>query len=111
MKTPFVAHAPSILVIHARDVVADACKAVAPSLGMPVRVVAGAGEAPEVVRATHPLVLVCDSAAGIADASMAAHLASTVAAVVVQLTGAETPGELTSKLRDACIQAERLRHS
>ena len=109
MKTPFVAHAPSILVIHARDDVIEACRTAATSLGIPLRTVADLGDAAGVVHDTRPLVLVCDRAAGIGDASVAADLAATVDARVVQVDSSDAPATLVSKLQAACVEAEKLR--
>lgn len=109
MKTPFVAHAPSILVIHAREEVLSACRAAAAPLGIPVRSVADLADAAGVVHDTRPLVLVCDRAAGIADASVAADLAATVDARVVQVDSDEAQAALTARLQAACVEAEKLR--
>jgi hypothetical protein len=109
MKTPFVAHSSSILVVHARDEVVALCKSAAPSLGMPVRSVAEMDDAADVVRDTRPLVLVCDAASGISDASVAADLAAAVDAVVVQVDADEAAAALVIKLQAACVQAEKKR--
>ena len=109
MKTPFVAHAPSILVINARDAVVAACRTAALELGMPVRTVGHLDDAADVVRDTRPLVLVCDVAAGISDASVAADLAASVDAMVVQVDADEPASALAVKLRAASIEAEKKR--
>ena len=109
MKTPFVAHPPCILVIHAREGVVGRCRTAGGALGLPVLVAADSGSAADVARTARPLVLVCAAAPGLAAASLAGHLATQIDAVVVQIEGDEAPPAIEQLLREASVQAERSR--
>jgi hypothetical protein len=109
IRTPFVAHPPSILVIHARSSVVTQCQAAGATLGLPVRIAEDTASAAEIARASRPLVLVCDAAAGIADASLSSHIAAQLDAEVVQVEGGEDPAALVVTLREASARAERRR--
>jgi hypothetical protein len=110
MKTPFVAHPPSILILRADETLVTACKAAAQTLGIAVRV-PRRDEGMQLIQQTRPLVIVCDARAAADETSAATELARTVDASVVTVMGTEPTDALATLLQDACVQAEKKRAS
>jgi hypothetical protein len=111
MKTPFVAHPPSILVVHADVAMGTACKAAGASMGIPVRRVVTVEAASGVVHDTHPYVLAYDEGFAGDAVALLTRLAREVSADLVPLRAGEPQVELTSRLRAACESAEARRAS
>jgi stage III sporulation protein SpoIIIAA len=111
MKTPFVAHPPSIFVLRADDALVAACKTAAKTLGIPVRVPRKGEGSTQLIEQTRPLVIVCDAGSAIEESRAATELAERVAASVVMVHGTESSDTLARLLQDACVQAEKRRAS
>lgn len=107
MKTPFVAHPPSILVLQAHQTITAACKAAGRNLGIPVHAAADTATGTTTARAIRPLVLVCDARKGPDEAVQ--QLAESIEATVVQVAGDEPKEKLESILLEGCKSAEARR--
>ncbi|UQA57999.1 hypothetical protein [Polyangium aurulentum] len=109
MKTPFVAHPPSILVVHADADMAAACKTAGASMGIPVRRAPTVEAASSIVRDTRPYVIAYDASFAAEIVAVVDKLAAEVDAGVVPLHGGEPQEALTARLREACEGAEKRR--
>jgi hypothetical protein len=109
INTPFVAHPPSILVVHADADVAAACKTAGASMGIPVRRAPTVEAASSIVRDTRPYVIVYDASLANDVVATVGELAAEVDAGLVPLHGGEAQDALTARLREACEKAENRR--
>lgn len=109
IKTPFVAHPPSILVVHADADIAAACKAAGASMGIPVRRAPTVEAAGSIVRDTRPYVIAYDASLAAEVVATVGELAAGVDAGLVPLHSGEPSEDLTTRLREACEAAEKRR--